>query len=137
MATAAYAGVRYYCRRKTTSLPSKAAVDQALRRLEHIYLKRRQALMELIVDMEDDLILANVDHGETQEADLKMDKDAAYDSVEDIDRAIALLLELQQKGAKGNIDVDELLEQVQWAEEAQDLWMQAIRDVRARWLGET
>lgn len=105
-------------------------VDQAFNRLERIYLKRRRELLELIEDMEDQPC------GEHMTKDFQADLETAHNSVEGLDRSIGLLIELKRKADKDNVDEVELLEQVQWAEEAQELWMQAIGEVRARWVGE-
>lgn len=60
---------------------------------------------------------------------------AARDAVADIDGTLVVIGEVEKKGYDVSVDAEELREQVQWAEEVQELWLQAIGEVRAKWEG--
>ena len=57
---------------------------------------------------------------------------AAGDSINDIDHTIAEMKRVQRQAENVKIDLDELVEQVGWAEEQQELWLATINDLRKR-----
>ncbi|KAF2624525.1 hypothetical protein BU25DRAFT_423990 [Macroventuria anomochaeta] len=101
-----------------------ATAPNQRRSLQHctVYLQRRQALIELTAAMHG----FGFPHNKGEE--FEKDMEAAFDSIDDIGQTIALLVQVEQDGYRIKVDVEKLLEQVRWAEEAQGLWMRAIRE---------
>jgi uncharacterized protein (DUF3084 family) len=105
----------------------QAAVKASRNRLGSVYVERREALTDLAGHMEEYSVHCN------ETAEYKQVMTATDDSINESDRAIAELKRSQVQDEDGKIDLDELSEQVRWAEEQQELWLMSIKELRERW----
>jgi hypothetical protein len=106
----------------------QAQMDASWDRLGAIYMKRGEALLDLARHMEKYPWRIS-DALEEYEQDLK----ATGDSINNLCHTIAEMKRVQRQAGDVKIDLDELVEQIGWAEEQQELWLTTIEDLRKRW----